>query len=76
MFDEDDIWGLERVDFNDDIVLDGDKALINKVIDKFSEYSATDLVSLTHKQSPWLDAYVPYQNNEITIEAIREYFNG
>ncbi|MCI9531489.1 MAG: DUF4065 domain-containing protein [Lachnospiraceae bacterium] len=76
LFDEDDIWGLERVDFNDDIVLDGDKALINKVIDKFSEYSATDLVSLTHKQSPWLDAYVPYQNNEITIEAIREYFNG
>lgn len=73
---EDDIWNSKRVCFHDDIILDEDKSLIDKVIDKFSEYSATDLVSLTHKQSPWIDAYVPYQNNEITIEAIREYFNG
>lgn len=76
LFDGDDIWNPKRVGYSDGIILDGDKALIDKVIDKFSEYSATDLVSLTHKQSPWIDAYVPYQNNEITIEAIREYFNG
>ena len=56
--------------------MDEDKALIDKVIDKFADYSATDLVSLTHRQSPWIDAYAPYQNNEITIKAIREYFNG
>lgn len=76
LFDKDDIWNFERVGFDDNIILDEDKELIDKVIDKFSKYSATDLVSLTHKQSPWMDAYVPYQNNEITTEAIREYFNG
>lgn len=75
LFDEDDIWNSKRIDFNDNIILAEDKELIDRVIDKFSEYSATDLVSLTHKQSPWLDNYVPYQNNEITIDAIREYFN-
>lgn len=76
LFGKDDIWNSERVGFNENVIKDEDRALIDKVIDKFSDYSATDLVSLTHRQSPWIDAYVPYQNNEITIDAIREYFNG
>lgn len=75
MFDEDDIWNSKRVGFEDTAISDYDKSLIDKVVDKFADYSATDLVSLTHRQSPWIDAYAPYQNNEITVEAIREYFN-
>ena len=74
-YDENDIWNLERVQFDDSVINDEDKELINKVIDKFSPYTATDLVSITHRQSPWIDAYVPYKNNEITIDSIREYFN-
>ena len=46
------------------------------VVDKFSGYSATDLVALTHRQSPWMNAYAPYRNNEITLDAIKEYFNA
>ena len=76
LFDQDDIWNSKRVGFTDNIIKDEDKVLIDKVIDKFAAYSATDLVSLTHRQSPWIDAYEPHQNNEITIDAIREYFNG
>ena len=76
LFDEDNIWNSERVSFVDNIIEDEDKLLIDKVVDKFADYSATDLVSLTHRQSPWIEAYVPHQNNEITIDAIREYFNG
>lgn len=76
MFDKDDIWNSKRVEFEDTAISDNDKSLIDKVVDKFADYSATDLVSLTHRQSPWIDAYAPYQNNEITIDAIREYFNG
>ena len=49
--------------------------MISAVVDKFANYSATDLVTLTHRQAPWVDAYVPHMNNEITIEAIRKYFN-
>jgi uncharacterized phage-associated protein len=75
-FDETDIWKSKRIVFNDDVISDEDKVLINKVVDKFSDYSATDLVLLTHRQSPWIDAYVPHQNNEITLNAIRKYFNG
>ena len=33
-----------------------DKNLIKTVIDKFADYSATDLVGLTHNQSPWIDS--------------------
>lgn len=74
--DKDDIWNSKRVEYNDDIINPNDKQLIDKVIDKFSDYSATDLVSLTHRQSPWIDAYAPHKNNEITIESIRRYFNA
>lgn len=75
-FENGNIWSPIRVHFDDSIIQSEDKLLIDKVIDKFSDYSATDLVSLTHRQSPWIDAYAPYQNNEITLGAIREYFNG
>lgn len=74
MFDEDNIWNVKRVEFNDNVIKDEDKVLIDKVIDNFSDYSATDLVTLTHKQSPWIDAYTPYRKNEIPIEAIRLFF--
>lgn len=76
LFDNGDIWNSKRVEYNDNIISPDDKKLIDKVIDKFSNYSATDLVSLTHRQSPWIDVYAPCQNNEITIESIRRYFNG
>lgn len=76
MFDKNDVWNSKRIKFEDTIIVGEDKFLIDKVISKFADYSATDLVSLTHRQSPWIDAYVPYQNNEITIKAIREYFNS
>ena len=61
---------------NINIISDEDQKLIRTVIEKFADYSVTDLVSLTHNQSPWIDAYIPCMNREITPEAIREYFNG
>lgn len=74
-FHDDDIWKSERKLFDSNVISDEHKAMINAVVDKFANYSATDLVTLTHRQAPWKDAYVPYMNNEITIDAIREYFN-
>lgn len=75
LFDEDDIWNSKRVEFTDNVIKDEDKVLIDRVIDKFKDYSATDLVSLTHRQSPWINAYATHQINEIPLDAIREYFN-
>lgn len=74
MFDKDNVWNSKRVKFEDTTISDDDKSIIDKIIDKFADYSATDLVSLTQKQLPWIDAYIPYQNKEIKIGSIMEYF--
>lgn len=74
MFNKDNVWNSKKFRFEDTAISDDDKSLIDKVVDKFADYSATNLVSLTHRQSPWIDVYTPYQNNEITIESMMEYF--
>lgn len=74
LFDKENIWNTRKIPFDDNVIKEEDKKLINEVIDKFACYSATDLVSITQRQSPWIDAYVPYKNNEITKDSIREYF--
>lgn len=67
-------WDFERIPYNNVIKVD-DQKLMNAVVDKFAEYSATDLVTLTHKQSPWKDVYVSGEDNVITPESIVRYFN-
>ena len=74
MIDKDNIWNSKRVEFDDIIISDDDKSLIDKVVDKFSEYSATDLVELSQHQTPQIDA-ISSQNNEIKNDSIFEYFN-
>lgn len=74
-FDENDIWNTKRIEFEENCIDNEDKVLINKVVDKFSEYSATDMVKLTQHQTPWFDA-VSSQSNEITNESIFKYFTG
>lgn len=53
-----------------------DRELIAEVVDIFSDYSATALVTLTHNQDPWIDAYRPGQNRRIEPEAIERYFDN
>mgnify|MGYP004527674085 FL=1 len=67
LFDRENIWNTKRVKYNDDVILNEDKKRIDRVIDTFSKYTATDLVSLTHKQSPWINSYVPSQKCETKI---------
>lgn len=74
--DVDDIWSMKRVPFKDNIITQNDKKLIDDVVEQFANYSATSLVSLTHNQAPWVNAYEPHKNNEITKESIMEYFNS
>lgn len=70
------LWDFEWVKFNDDVISDSDKELIDAVVDNFADYYATDLVALTHEQTPWKAAYVPYQNNEITLKALKDFFDA
>ena len=75
--DKRNIWNSKRLRFEDVAIADEDKALIDKVVDKFADYTATDLVLLTQKQAPWIEAYnASNQNDEITPEALRKYFGN
>lgn len=73
---DDNYWSAERYEFKDNVILPEDKGLIDEVVDHFSDYSANALVRLTRSQRPWIDAYVPHMNNEITPFAIKEYFES
>lgn len=73
-FDTKNIMNSGRKTFDDSIICDKDKKLIKEVVDKFSEYNASDLVAITHGQDPWKNAYHPNCNNEITIDSLKEYF--
>ena len=73
--DTSNIWNSKRMIYDESVILDIHRKMIAEVVDTFSEYSAAALVTLTHDQSPWMDAYVPHQNNEITIESMRKYFD-
>lgn len=55
-------------------IIDDDKAMIDAVLDRFADYSSTDLVELTQHQRPWLDTYEPRKCREIPINLMREYF--
>lgn len=51
-----------------------DMERIDGIVDECAQYSASQLVELTHHQSPWIDAYRAGKNREITPERIRAYF--
>lgn len=72
---EGNLFFVKENKFNDSFISKQDKESIQNVVDKFSTFSATDLVKLTHSQDPWRKAYVPFANNIIDNESIKEYFN-
>ena len=74
VFDENVLWNIRKEEYNDNTIDTDDKKYINAVIDKFSDYTASDLVELTHNQRPWIDAYKSRKNKVITPEAIKEFF--
>lgn len=63
-------------EYCDNVISSDHQDRIRDVVDEFREYSATDLVRLTHSQNPWSDVYVPGANNIITNKSIEAYFNG
>ena len=55
-------------------ILVNDKNRIERIVDECAPYSASQLVDITHHQTPWLMAYVPYRSNIISKESIRDFF--
>lgn len=50
------------------------KSLINNIVRATANYSASQLVEITHNQAPWVNAYRRGHNNGISNEAIRAFF--
>ncbi len=73
---DDDFWSSKVKNYDDTLINEDDKELIKDVVDAFRDFSASDLVRITHKQTPWKEAYAEKKNGKITIKAMREYFNG
>lgn len=57
------------------MILNDDKMLIDDMVDQSAQYSASDLVEITHNQDPWNDAYEKYCNNIISKESIEDFFS-
>ena len=75
VIDDNDFWQSKVVEYSDKVLKECDKELIGKLVDHFAKFSTTRLVQITHNQSPWINAY-QQSDNEITVDAIRSYFNG
>lgn len=57
-------------------ILPDDRALINRMLDNCARYSTTALVSMTHNQKPWRDAYRRRFDNTITNQDMLAFFGG
>lgn len=55
--------------FNND-----DKILVDEIIEQCSKYAASTLVEITHRQSPWREAYRQYCGAVISNDSIKAFF--
>lgn len=55
-------------------IAENDQFLINRTLERCSTLSTPALVSRSHSQKPWRDAYHRPFNNVITLQAMREAF--
>lgn len=56
------------------IISSKDKSILDNVIDECSKYSTSELVEITHNQTPWIKAYESGRNTVIEPSSIKEYF--
>lgn len=75
-YNRNNIWDATRKNFTENIIRLEDREKIRTIVDTFANYTATDLVNLTHNQAPWSRVYMPGRNNEISNDSIRGYFNA
>ncbi|MGN1014700.1 MAG: Panacea domain-containing protein [Butyricicoccus sp.] len=57
-----------------DVIRIEDRNMIDNVVDQCADYTAAQLVELTHNQTPWMEAYERGRNSIITATAIRSFF--
>ena len=56
------------------LISESDQELINGIVDECVQYSASALVDITHRQTPWKKSYKAGFNCPITNESIEHFF--
>ena len=72
----DGVFNCKNIKYNDDFIDDNDKMIINQLIDLCNERTASQLVDITHKQTPWLESYASGINNIISKDKLQNFFKG
>lgn len=52
-----------------------DLEFIDSILDIFKPYTASDLVNMTHQESPWKDAFAQGRNQIIPFSSLSRFFN-
>ena len=65
---------FENLLFVDNIIEKKDKMTINAVVDSLVNLSSIELVNITHKQQPWIEAQEGGQIRVISKDNIYEYY--
>lgn len=71
-FDFDSDTFLDLVDFDQNIFSEVQKLIMDTVVNQFGGYTANALVTITHKQSPWINSYG--KKRIISKSVISEFF--
>ena len=53
---------------------ENDRYLVDSIVNVCAKYTASSLVEITHRQDPWVNAYMPYRSNVITNKSIKDFF--
>jgi uncharacterized phage-associated protein len=61
-------------DFDASIFDKADKEALEDIFEFYGQYSAWRLRNMTHDEKPWTDAYKIAQGSEITIDAMKAFF--
>ena len=72
--DKDNFFDSKVLKYSDATITDQDKILIESVIERFASYTTSEMVELTHCQTPWKQAFEHGKNTEITIGSMRKFF--
>ena len=73
--DSNGLLNLKKIKYESHIC-DKDKEIINNVINECNEFSASQLVEITHNQSPWINAYSSGKNSVISISSLIDFINN
>lgn len=68
-------WKDETCVYDENVFSKDDLAFIEEVVNKLRRYSASDLVTITHLQSPWKNAIKKGKCSIIHKDCIQEYFD-